>query len=557
MTDKKPEPVTEGEVQEFAADVDKMLVEAHQHTEAELQEIDQAVADYKAAQTIVQRSSEAVEAQYQVIGFKGRAMVMVRQPYPHYVPLHKDRFEKLAYPILGGVTRSRMNDVFAYLCNSAVDLTANQNLILFGVPLHQVQVEADTDLAAIVKNPPTVWDMEQLTIRAEMRDTKLDTPTDGVIWRSPYAKVPNSEAVEAGVRDKKTGKINFIMQLANGDDGVYDDIMKSMAPMVMARKPDGVIWWVGAGANGKSTLMDALYHIFPGQLASITVKRLEDGRDTPSLNGQLANIVKESSEGRVQDTEVYKAIGTHENFRVHKFHSQDDIEIQGNMHHIFSANIIPSFNDKGYAARRRTFIIPFKAKFDSDPTFEDRTFTPEFFGALIVELCKYANVIAKDGYKYKFSALTQAAKTEYDAEASNAEEYMVQLINGGVVAFDNFGSLKSDYENWCIDEGYVPLGVGNLKRATNAFGFERMSVKTDGGQTVSKKWKLAEFTGKDLEAIGMGRPGLYRDGGAASEETPDWVADAKAAADNSEAKQTEMPVEPVPLKKKTVLGDKW
>lgn len=519
--------------------------------DAELQELDQAVEEYKAKQTIVQRSSELIENQYQIIGFKGRAMVMVREPYPHYVPLLKDRFEKIAYPILGGVTRSRMNDVFAYLCNSAVDLTGNSHLILFGVPLHQLQIEADTDLTSAIKNPPTVWDMRELTIRTDMRDSKHETPTDSVIWRSPYAKVGVDEAVAAGVRDEKSKRIKFIMDLAKGDEGVYDDIMKSIAPMVMERKPDGVIWWVGAGANGKSTLMDALYKIFPGQLASITVKRLEDGRDTPSLNGQLANIVKESSEGRVQDTEVYKAIGTHENFRVHKFHSQDDIEIQGNMHHIFSANIIPSFNDKGFAARRRTYIIPFRAKFESDPLFEERTFTPEFFGALIQEICKYANVIARDNYKYKFSAITQAAKADYDAEASNAEEYMTQLINGGVVAFDNFGSLKTDYENWCIDEGYVPLGIGNLKRAVNAFGFERMSIHRPG-ETPTKKWKLVEYTGKELEALGMGRPGLYR------ADTPDWVAEAEEAVKKSaEAKKTEEPEPEKPKKQQTILGDKW
>jgi phage/plasmid-associated DNA primase len=376
----------------------------------------------------------------------------------------------------------------------------------------------------------TVWDMATLSM------------SDGVlppqcIWRSPYGKVPTEDAKQAGVRNEN-GRINFILDLAKGDEGVYDDIMQSLAPLVMSRKPDGVIWWVGDGANGKSTLMDAVYKIFPGQLSSITVKRLVDGRDTPSLNGTLANVVKESSEGRVDDTEVYKAIGTHENFRVHKFHSQDDIEVRGNVHHIFSANSIPTFNDKGYSARRRTFIIPFTARFESDPTFEERTFTPELFGALIMEMCHYARKLQAQGYKYKWSAPTLAAKLDYDTEANNAEEYARTLIEMGVVAFDSFSPVRVNYENWCADQGYVPLGIGNLRKACTTLGFERSSRRTNSNR-VENIYKLASIGNAQLQQYSMAMPGMYTTYGFRPEEAPEDK-------------------DPAPAKpKQTILNNEW
>jgi phage/plasmid-associated DNA primase len=466
----------------------------------ELALADQAHEQWVADNTVVSRNADAISQGQEIVQFRGRAMLKVRDPYPHFVPLHKDRFERIAYPILGGVSRSRIGDVFNYLCNTAIDLSENEHYILFGIPKEEVEVEADTDLKFLMENPATVWDTRNLEMANHIAPTTC-------VWRSPYPKVSSQQASDK-IQDA-SGRLKFIMQLAGGDEGLYDDIMQSLAPIVMDKKPDGVIWWVGDGANGKSTLMDAIYKIFPGQLSSITVKRLVDGRDTPSLNGTLANVVKESSEGRIDDTEVYKNIGTHENFRVHKFHSQDDVEIRGNLHHIFSANLIPSFNDKGYAARRRTFVIPFTQRFESDPTFEERTFTPEFYGRLILEICKYAVKLKKQGYKYKWSAQTLGAKASYDAEASNAEEFAKWIIGEGLVGFDSFNQVRAEYENWCGDEGYVPLGVGNLRRAMFALGFERIATRQ--GSKVGQQYRLSHVQGKELAPMGLGRPGLYTD----------------------------------------------
>lgn len=472
--------------------------------------------------------------------FRGRAMVMERRPYPHFVPLHKDRFDKLAYPVLGGQTRSRMGDVYAYLSNTVEDLTEYEDLILFGIPPSLMEVEADTDIAHAFTHKPLVWDMRSL-------EWVLGEEVGRCVWRSPHPPVnPRKEAEP----------IPFIMSLAGGDQGVYDDIMQSIAPMVMSKKPDGVIWWIGDGANGKSTLMDAIYRIFPGQLASLTVKSLTDGRDTVHLNGHLANIVKESSEGRVDDTEIYKAVGTHEDFRTHKFHSQDTVLIRGNMHHIFSANSIPTFNDKGFSARRRTFIVPFNQVFKSDPSFEEKTFTPLMFGQLVAEMCRYAQRLRNQGYRYKWSAITLAAKADYDTAANNAEEYAKQLIDGGVVAFDNFNVIRMDYETYCADNGYVPLGIGNLRRAVLSFGFDRMSQQVPGSDKqmhITKMYKLPNTTNAGLpQPVGMGRPGLYTLPGFMPDPPKPPVPHFQEPQTDDEAEAPE----PEPVKK-TILNGRW
>lgn len=474
--------------------------------------------------TLVQVQSELMAAQNKFIRFRNRAMVQVQEPYPHFKPLTLERFKELFYPVIPGQTRSRVSDVYEQLTFAAPDYTEFDYKILFG----------RVDIPDGRTKPPNC----EASIGASVWDTRsLEPEMSGFtecVWRSPYAKVALGSTEVNG--QSVINRIPFILSLAGGDTGLYDDIMQSMAPIVMEKKPDGVIWWIGDGANGKSTLMDALYRLFPNQLSSITVKRLVDGRDTPNLNGTLANIVKESSEGRIDDTEIYKSIGTHEDFGAHKFHSQEGVTIRGNMHHIFSGNSIPVFNDKGFSARRRTFIIPFDQRFESDPTFEERTFTPEFFGQLAQELCRYANHLKRQGYRYNFSAKTRAAKSDYDTEANNAEEYTSELIRDGVVAFDNFGDLRNDYENWCRENGYVELGKGYMRRAVLAVGFERMSVQLNDGK-VGKRYRLPDIEAKELQPVGGFRIGLYTFSGFERRDEPEKKAELVVVPDFPELKR--------------------
>lgn len=458
--------------------------------------------------------------------FRNKPMLLEQWPFPHFTPLTREKFDGVAYPILGGKTRSRMADILAYLANTTEDLSSNDHLILFGVE------EAQEDETYHAQAVTRVWDTRRLEF--------VNVLPDEAIWRSPYGVIQPSIPKP----------IPFVMSLAGQDAGKYDDIMQSLAPMIMERKPDGVIWWVGDGANGKSTLMDAIYQIFPGQLSSITVKNLTAGSDAPRLNGTLANIVKESSEGRIEDTEIYKAVGTHEDFSTHKFHSQEMTIVRGNLHHIFSANNIPIFNDKGHSARRRTFIVPFTQRFESDPSFEERTFNAELFGRLIAEMCRYAVKLRDQGYKYKFSAETLGAKASYDAETNNAEEYAKNVIDEGVVAFESFNPIRMDYDNWCADMGYVPLGIGNLRKAVQAAGFERISVRYDDEKT-NKMYRLRTVEAGELQALGLGRPGLYTVPGFVPTKEPEVPEFKKPAEDELAPETTEQTTF------KSILNNRW
>lgn len=335
---------------------------------------------------VIAKNAATIAASYRIIRFKGRAMIEVCEPYAHFIPLTREYFTHIANQLLGWVKQSHINNVFAYVISTVPDLSCNDRFVLFGN-----LADTKTDL--------TVWDMDTLEVRSDI------APQD-CVRRSPFSMIRRGNE-----------PIPFIMHLAGGDEGMYGDIMQSIAPLIMTMKPEGAIWWVGDDDSGKSVLMDALYRIFPGQLVGITNKRLAGGHITRNLNGKLGNIV-DSDNAQVEDVGIYRTIVKHQTFRVHNYHRQNGLEIQGNTHHIFSAKSVPTFTKKTWSTHRRTFAIPFSQQIQDTLA---PTFTDEFFSQLITEMCSYANRIKSQGYRYDWSAATLAAKTDYSARSKKLD----------------------------------------------------------------------------------------------------------------------------------------
>lgn len=411
--------------------------------------------------------AEQLRTRVRIARFKGATLI---EDNGAWIDMTSDRFAEECYKAFGeGLTRSRVTDLEHLFRTTAPDLSQMSRYIAFGT---------------------AVWDMKLL-------DWTDQVSEEDCVYRTNY--IPQG-------RSQKP--IEFIMDLASGDKGVYGDIMQSVAPIIMERKPTGVIWFLGGGANGKSTLVHLLYRVFGPYLTEITVKQLEDERDTPQLNGKLGNICKESSESFVEDTRTYKSIGTHESFNVHKFHSQDMVEIEGNVHHIFSANNIPVFGDKSYGARRRTLVIPFNNNFKPDETFIDRTFTDKFIERFLIEMIKYAQLLKEQKYEYRFSEATIHMKEKYDTDANTAQTYSEELVQSDVLGFLNYRMLEQDYESWCVEHGYKRSSINVLRRAMDEQGYSRRSGR-DQNNRITKVYLRGDVSYPDLQEVHQ-RRGLYQ-----------------------------------------------
>lgn len=405
--------------------------------------------------------------QFRIARFKGTMLHMADNGY--WQPLAEDYFRTKAYELLGVVAKTRINDVWDYMQFGTPDLTKYSQYIRMG---------------------GLVWDTKTV-------DFSDAVAAEDCVFATKYTPQLEPEMSE------------FVLDIAKRDELIYGTIMQTIAPIFMAYKPAGVIWWKGQGRNGKTTLAQVIYDLFPGFIANLTIKQIEDERDAPVLNGNLANVVKESSDGYIEDSKAYKSIGTHEDFPVHKFHSQQSVMIDGSLHHIFSANNIPTFADKSDGARRRTLIIPFEAKFADDPTFIDRTFTKEFYEQHLGLFVRWARKLKAQDYHYRFDDHTQLVKERYDIGTNSATTYLDELNDQYIFGFNAYGNLFTDYQNWCIDNGYTALSNQHLRRATEDYDFHATTVRGENNQLI-KRYVKKGYTFAELDLIGGMHLGLYR-----------------------------------------------
>lgn len=424
-----------------------------------------ALSNTEQKMSLKQSQAQKIANKYRIVRFRGAVLYRADDGWE---PLSFDEFARICYIVHGvGIRQTQIKDLQHLFFTSSPDLTKYAHYI--AMP------------------DGRVWDMKKLKFTD-------DVSSEDCIYTT--AVIPGQ-----GSSHRK-----WLEEVTLKDKSLADDIIKAMAPVFMAKKPFGIFWFLGNGANGKSTALKSLYAIFGSEapythnrwFSQLTVKQIEDERDTPMVNGKLGNVCLESNDGHIKDTGGYKNLAEHSTFSVHRFNSQDGVQVDGNVHTIFNANNIPTFADKTQGVRRRTFTIPFKASFLQDSTFDEKLFAKEnFLPDLLGEILATTVKIKEAGYSYQFSDQTLKAKEDYDEEVNTAETYFEELLRTEVWGFTNFTDLSKDYQKWCDERSYTPLGKKSVAHAAKIVGYERRSFKLDGNlmtRYVCNDWDPSELT---------------------------------------------------------------
>lgn len=391
-----------------------------------------------------------------------------------WVSINSEDFARIVYSQLGaGVTKSQIQDLEHLFFSSSEDISPRFDKI--GLPDGRVWDTSELDYTDKISSEDCVF---QLSVN----------PTNGNSHRE------------------------WLEQVAIGDKDLADDMMWAIAPTFMHKKPFGIIWFLGNGSNGKSTILKTLYQLFGGikkaPFTKLSLTSIEDGRDVPTMNGKLGNICIESHDGHIKDAGNYKHLAEHDDLEEHKMRTNNTIKVNGNIHTIFNTNNIPTFGDKSKAIRDRTFTIPFKAQFERDSNFDESLWAREnFLSDFLGELLEITKQIRANGYKYKLSSLSVHARADYDEEANSAEAYLNELISQDIVAFTSYAPLYNDYENWCKERGSILLGRKTLASAGKVLGFDRQAYRING--KVVKRYVLGDIAYDDVVEV-ENRWGLFQ-----------------------------------------------
>lgn len=124
----------------------------------------------------------------------------------------------------------------------------------------------------------------------------------------------------------------------------------------------------GAGANGKSVLVDTVAKIFNRKKTNIPAatisSMLDSGKGAREYARSYLNIDSDMSARAIDDSSVIKKVITGDSLEARQLYRQDTFEfspIAGNM---FCMNQFPQFKDDGDAVSRRLTIVNFNNKFE-------------------------------------------------------------------------------------------------------------------------------------------------------------------------------------------------
>lgn len=426
--------------------------------------------------SVKQKQAKAISNRYRIVRFRGA--VLYRED-DGWEPLSSDEFARICYKTHGaGIRQSQVKDLQHLFFTSSDDLTPYAKYIAM---------------------------------------------PDGSVWDTATLKFTNSVSAEDCVYNTAVNPTyggshrKWLEEVTLGDKGLADDIIKALTPVFMKKKPFGVFWFLGNGANGKSTMLKTLYAIFGSEapfthnrwFSQLTVKQIEDDRHVLSLNGSLANICLESNDGHIRDTGNYKNLAEHSTFGVRVLGTHDTRAVDGNIHVIFNANNIPTFADKTQGVRRRTFTIPFNASFPQDNTFDEKLFKRKnFLSDLLGDILQSASKLAKDDYGYDFSSKTIQAKQDYDEEVNTAETYFEELTKTDIWGFTNFTDLSKDYNNWCDERSVSALGKKHIAHAAKSASFYRKAYR-DGDNKLINRYVFGDLELNEMKDV-IGRWGMFQ-----------------------------------------------
>lgn len=163
--------------------------------------------------------------------------------------------------------------------------------------------------------------------------------------------------------------------------------LKHMAGMLLGgvAERQGMFFFVGSGANGKSVYLDAVTEIM-GSYAGVAPKKLVANRnedDHPEVVARQAGrrVVRISEELAARDrlnSSLMKSLtsGGRQNAR---FMGRDSFEFAWVGKILFESNEHPRLDDVGYGIRRRMFVVPWPVEIPDD----EQVPLPELVGRLV------------------------------------------------------------------------------------------------------------------------------------------------------------------------------
>lgn len=245
---------------------------------------------------------------------------------------------------------------------------------------------------------------------------------------------------------------------------------------------------VGEGANGKSTLMDAVAALFPsGARCSIPPQLLGDPYHRAELAGALINVVSEVPETDIVAAEAFRAFVTGDEIPARRIR-EAPFSYRPRAGHLWAANNMPGARDFSDAFWRRWLVVHFPnaiPEAERDPKIVDRI-RGELPGVARLVLEAAARVEARGGYLEPASSRRSldAWRRDADQVAAFAEDRLEAASDADEAV--PASRLYDAYRVWATRNGHRPLSNRRFGERLVRLGFRRAQRTASGRRWLAR-----------------------------------------------------------------------
>ena len=248
---------------------------------------------------------------------------------------------------------------------------------------------------------------------------------------------------------------HFIEEWADGDDGLYWDIMTMIASVFMKNKPLGAYFLIGLSRNGKSSCVNLLHSIFGTHNTSrVRLSQIGDPHFANTLTTSILNAPDDENDDITKHQGTFKELAGHQLYSATQFYSGTPLVINGaDITFVFPMNTLPKWKGTSASAcSKRTNPIPFLHDFSvSDGktnNFEQVTYTKDTLGRIAGQAMALATYFDEHPEAFGYSPASISQKNMISEDNNNVSVYKRQFEKF-FCGFQKKELLYDDYQLWC------------------------------------------------------------------------------------------------------------
>jgi putative DNA primase/helicase len=309
---------------------------------------------------------------------------------------------------------------------------------------------------------PDQWDLDTWSLNTpagliDLRtgDVRANRPEDLITRQTAVAPLPGPRPVFD----------RFMREICGGDEDLVAFHQQSLGAMLSGATDDHwLLFWIGAGGNGKNTLGDLVARIVGPYAKSISSDVLMESAtnrhatDIADLQGLRLAIASEVAEGHFWNESLIKSL-TGDATLAARFMHGNWFRYKRTHKHLIFGNHRPSLRSIGEDVRRRLHIVPFRVSFlgdKADPHLGGKLWAEA--PAVLAWLIDGHRAWYTGGQKLRQCSAVQAETTDYLESQSTPEQWVAtrcETVHPEIC--ERAIGLYADYARWREERSERPV----------------------------------------------------------------------------------------------------